>query len=113
MLAENSDVTRARHDLLGGPSGGKGSDAPSNAKSSKGGGRDKAQTVKLVVAISVLVLAVAMIGYQILPSISSGSKPNTVVDITQPPDNSDVDPRMVTAPDPPRGPGAGKRANNK
>lgn len=100
-------MSRARHDLLGDSVGARPSQSE---KSAKGSAAEKSQKPKLIIAVAVLLVAGALILYQILPTLSAGQPaPLTEDQINQPPDMTGTIPTAPVPVDPPRGQGAGKR----
>lgn len=103
-------MTRARHDLLGDSTGSRTSTSEKGSK--KGGGADKPQKVKLVVAVAVLVIATALIAYQVLPNFEPAKPELTEAELNQPPDMTGTIPTAPVPADTPRGRGVGTRPSN-
>lgn len=78
---------------------------PGKSSGSGSGGRSSADKIKLIAAAVIGVLALVLIGYQVLPTLQGGTPPD--------PSTSTVDPAQVAPggeePPVPKPRGAGKR----
>jgi hypothetical protein len=98
-------------DISGGPSSAKAADKPSGG--GKGGSGDN-QKVKMIVAVVIGILAIAVIGYQVVPGLFSGgaaapSEPPPQATEPVQPSSPDLAPGTKEPPIVPKPRGSGKR----